>query len=145
MQLQPTPDLARALADAQAENRRLLRIIELKDEQIRLLNIRRFGPKGEKLSALQGALLFEEPSVTAQEVAQEAELPQPQKDQPVPRAKHPHPNHPGRERLPEHLERREEIIPDGPLHPVIPVGPVRVVVVVAVDKGMIDLAAQQRC
>lgn len=106
-----TIDLARKVADLEAENRRLLRIIELKDEQLRLATLRRFGPKGEKLSQLQTVLLLEEPSVTAQEVAQEAELPQPQKDQPLSRAKHPRPNHPGRERLPEHLERREEIIP----------------------------------
>jgi|OpeIllAssembly_1097287.scaffolds.fasta_scaffold36253_1 transposase len=108
----PTPaDLARKVADLEAENRRLLRIIQLKDEQLRLAILRRFGPKGEKLSQLQTVLLLEEPSVTAQEVAQEAELPQPQKDPPVPRAKHPRPHHPGRERLPEHLERREEVIP----------------------------------
>ena len=110
-QSQPTPDLAQALADAQTEIRRLLRIIELKDEQLRLATLRRFGPKGEKLSGLQAVLLLEEPSLTAQEVVQEAELPQPQKDQPAPRAKHPRPNHPGRERLPQHLERREEVIP----------------------------------
>jgi transposase len=110
MQLQPTPDLARNVADLEAENRRLLRIIELQKEEIRLINIRRFGPKGEKLSSLQGVLLLQEPSVSAQEVAQEAELPQEQKDQPLPRAKQPRPHHPGRERLPEHLERREEVI-----------------------------------
>jgi transposase len=110
MQLQPTPDLARKVADLEAENRRLLRIIELQKEEIRLINIRRFGPKGEKLSSLQGVLLLQEPSVSAQEVAQEAELPQEQKDQPLPRAKQPRPHHPGRERLPEHLERREEVI-----------------------------------
>ena len=114
MQLQPTPDLARKVADLEAENRRLLRIIELQKEEIRLINIKRFGPKGEKLSALQGALLLEEPSVSAQEVAHEAELPQEQKDQPVARAKQPRPHHPGREPLPEHLERREEIIPCRP-------------------------------
>ena len=78
--------------------------------EIRLLNIRRFGPKGEKLSSLQAVLLLEEPSVTAQEVAQEAELPPEQKEQPLPRAKQPRPNHPGRQRLPEHLERREEVV-----------------------------------
>jgi transposase len=110
MQSQPAPDLAQALAASQTENRRLLRVIELQKEEIRLLNIRRFGPKGEKLSSLQAVLLLEEPSVTAQEVAQEAELPQAQKEQPLPRAKQPRPNHPGRERLPEHLERREEVI-----------------------------------
>lgn len=111
MQLISATELARKVADLEAENRRLLRLVELKDEQLRLATLRRFGPKGEKLSGLQAVLLLEEPSVTAQEVAQEAELPQPQKDQPVPRAKHPRRNHPGREQLPEHLERREEIIP----------------------------------
>ena len=111
MQLQPTPDLAQALADAQSENRRLLRIIELQKEEIRLLNLQRFGPKCEKLSALQGVLLLEEPSLSAQEVAQEAERPPEQKEQPLPRAKQPRRHHPGREPLPEHLERREEIIP----------------------------------
>lgn len=111
MQLTSATELARKVADLEAENRRLLRLVELKDEQLRLATLRRFGPKGEKLSGLQAVLLLEEPSVTAQEVAQEAELPQPQKDQPVPRAKHPRRNHPGREQLPEHLERREEIIP----------------------------------
>ena len=111
IQFPTTADLARKVADLEAENRRLLRIIQLKDEQIRLATLRRFGPKGEKLSGLQAVLLLEEPSVTAQEVAQEAELPQEQKDQPVPRAKHPRPNHPGREPLPQHLERREEVIP----------------------------------
>jgi transposase len=110
MQSQSTPDLTQALADSQAEILRLLRIIDLQKEEIRLLNIRRFGPKGEKLSSAQACLLLEEPSVTANEVAREAELPQQQKDQPLPRAKQARPNHPGRERLPEHLERREEII-----------------------------------
>ena len=111
MQSQPTPDLARKVADLEAEIRRLLRIIQLQKEEIRLVNIKRFGPKGEKLSGLQGVLLLEEPSVTAQEVAREAELPQEQKDPPLPRAQQPRPHHPGREPLPEHLERREEVIP----------------------------------
>jgi transposase len=110
MQSQPTADLSQALADAQTEIRRLHRIIELQKEEIRLINIKRFGPKGEKLSGLQGVLLLQEVSVTAQEVAQEAELPPGQKDPPLPRAKQPRPNHPGRQRLPEHLERREEVM-----------------------------------
>jgi transposase len=110
MQSQSAPDLAQALAQAQAENLRLRRIIELQDEKIRFLNIRLFGPKGEKLSPAQVQLLLEEPSVTASEVATEAELPQDNKQDPLPRAKQPRSNHPGRERLPEHLERREEIV-----------------------------------
>jgi transposase len=106
-----TPDLAQALADSQAENRRLQRVIQLQDEKIRLLNIRLFGPKGEKLSPAQVQLLLDEASVTASEVAREADLPNAQKQNPLPRAKQPRLHHPGRERLPEHLERREEIIP----------------------------------
>jgi transposase len=111
MKSQPIPDLAQALADSQAENRRLQRIIQLQDEKIRLLNIRFFGPKGEKLSSAQVQLLLDEASLTGGEVAREAELPEAQKQNPLPRAKQPRPNHPGRERLPEHLERREEVIP----------------------------------
>ena len=109
-QSSPTPDLALALTESQAQIARLERIIQLKDEQIRLLNIRFFGPKGEKLSSLQVQLLLGETSVMAGEVAQEAELPPAQKLNPLPRAKQPRPNHPGREALPAHLERREQII-----------------------------------
>jgi hypothetical protein len=111
MTLTPASNLARKVADLEAEVRRLQRIIQLQKEEIRLINIKRFGPKGEKLSSLQGALLVEEPSVTSQELAQEAQRPQEQKAPPLPRAKQARPNHPGRERLPEHLERREEVIP----------------------------------
>ena len=110
-QSQSTPDQAQVLADLEAKVARLERIIQLKDEQIRLLNFRLFGPKSEKLSSAQVQLLLEEASVTAGEVAHEAELPEAQKHPPLPRAKQPRPNHPGRERLPEHLERREEILP----------------------------------
>lgn len=96
--------------DLQAEVARLGKIIQLKDEQIKLLNFRLFGPKSEKLSSAQMPLLLAEISLTAREVEQEAELPQKQKDHPLPKAKKPRPNHPGREKLAEHLERREEII-----------------------------------
>jgi transposase len=104
-------DLQTALAHAQSELARLQRILELKDEEIRLLNLRLFGPKGERLSPDQSQLLLDEISVMAGEVEQEAQRPQAQKENPLPRAKQPRPNHPGREPLPQHLERREEIIP----------------------------------
>jgi transposase len=110
-QSQSIPDQAQVLADLEAKVGRLERIIQLKDEQIRLRNFRLFGPKSEKLSSAQVQLLLDEVSVTAGEVAQEAELPEAQKHNPLPRAKQPRPNHPGRERLAEHLERRDEIIP----------------------------------
>src|SRR5271157_5883338 len=99
-----------ALADSQVEVARLHRVIQLKDEQIRLLNFRIFGPKGEKLSSAQIFLLLGEASLTAGEVQKEVELPEAQKQNPLPKAKQPRPNHPGRQHLPEHLERREEII-----------------------------------
>lgn len=117
MSLPQTPSeaaLQQALALAQAENLRLQKIIQLKDEQIRLLNFRFFGPRADKLSSAQMPLLLAEISLTAGEVDTEAELPQAQKQNPLPRAKAARPNHPGREKLPEHLERREEIIPCHP-------------------------------
>jgi transposase len=106
--LELTPQV---FADWQAEIARLNRLLELKDEQIRLLNLRFFGPKAEKLSSAQLTLLLDEPSVTAGEVQQEAQRPEAQQQNPLPQAKKARSNHPGRARLPETLERREEIIP----------------------------------
>jgi hypothetical protein len=102
--------------DLQAEVARQAKVIEdkdkllqIQDEKIRLLNLRLWGPKGEKLSPAQTALLFEEASVTAQEVQTEAARPVAEKENPLPKAKAPRPNHPGRHELPQHLERREQI------------------------------------
>lgn len=107
-------DVRQIFTDLQADNVRLQRIIQLKDEQIKLLNFRLFGPKGEKLSSAQIQLLLGEISFTAGEVDKEADRPEAQKQAPLPKAKTPRPNHPGRDPLPEHLERREEIIPCHP-------------------------------
>lgn len=104
-------DLQQALEKAQAENARLQRIIQLKDEEIRLLNYRRFGPKSEKLSSAQSLLLLDEVSVSAGEVEQEADRPESEKQPALPEARKPRSSHPGREPLPQHLERREETIP----------------------------------
>jgi transposase len=92
------------------EQARLQQIIALQAEQIRLLNFKFFGPKSEKLSAAQMELLQAEISLTAGEVDQEAERPETEKAAPRPKVKIPRPQHPGREPLPPHLERREEII-----------------------------------
>lgn len=109
--LETLPESARQVVqDLQGELARLQKIIDLKDEQIRLLNFRIFGPKSEKLSSAQIPLLLGEISLTAGEVEKEAELADTEKQNPLPKAKKPRPNHPGREKLPEHLERREEII-----------------------------------
>lgn len=104
-------DLQAKTTGLETENFRLQRLLQLKDEQIKLLNFRLFGPKSEKLSSAQMPLLLAEISLTAGEVATEAELPQAQKDAPLPKAKKSRPNHPGREPLAAHLERREEVIP----------------------------------
>jgi transposase len=89
-------------------------IIELQNQKIRLLNFKLWGPKGDTISPAQTALLFEEASVTSAEIQQEASLPPAQKENPLPRAKPLRTDHPGREKLPEHLERREVIIPCHP-------------------------------
>jgi len=99
----------------QAEILRLQTILKLKDEQIRLWTIEKWGPKADKLSQDQLALLPLELVVTAAEVEREAALPEAHKELPaVARAKKPRPNHPGRAPLPAHLERREVIIPCPP-------------------------------
>jgi transposase len=106
-----SPQVRQAFQDLQAENQRLQMVVKLQEEKIRLFNFRLWGPKGEKLSATQTLLLLEEASVTAQEVQQEDSQPVAAKDNPLPKARQPRPHHPGREKLPEHLERREQIIP----------------------------------
>jgi transposase len=104
-------DLRQALEQSESENGRLRKIIQLKDEHIRLLNFRIFGPKSEKLSPAQIPLLLQEISLMAGEVEQEAQRPEAQKPVSPPQPSKPRPNHPGRDKLPEHLERREEILP----------------------------------
>jgi transposase len=89
-------------------------IIELQDQKIRLLNFQLWGPKGETISPAQTAMLFDEASVTAAEIEQEAALPPEEKEKSPPRDRKPRAQHPGREKLPEHLERREVIIPCHP-------------------------------
>lgn len=111
--LNATPEqLRKAYEELQAENFRLQVVIKLKDEQIRLLNLEKWGPKADKLAPDQLALLSQELVVSAAEVEREATLPEAQKQ--LPKAKQPRPNHPGRAELPAHLERREVIIPCAP-------------------------------
>src|SRR6266705_2356903 len=104
-----------AYTSLQAENARLTQIIKLQDEEIRLLNLQRWGPKADKLSENQLALLPLEISVTPAEIEREAARPEKDKALPLqPKAKTPRANHPGRASLPAHLERREEILPCHP-------------------------------
>jgi len=105
--------------DQRLENKdRLLenkeKLLQIQDEKIRLLNLRLWGPKSEKISPAQTALLFQEASVSALEVQQEAQQAPEQRENPLPKAKAPRANHPGRQELPQHLERREVIVPCPP-------------------------------
>src|SRR5271170_1449790 len=116
-----TIEARQAFEGLQGENGRLTQvirtkdqIIELQEQKIRLLNFKLWGPKGETLSPAQTAMLFQEASVTSAEIQKEASQPPAQKENPLPRAKPARANHPGREKLPEHLERREVMIPCHP-------------------------------
>jgi transposase len=91
--------------------------IQALEETLRQERIARFGPRSETLSDLQLSLLDEEPSVTLDEVAAEAER------EPIPDAaatpspaalKRERNPHPGRRPLPAHLPRKEETIPCAP-------------------------------
>jgi transposase len=105
---------ADGLAGLPAEVARLQQIIEIQDQKIRLLNFQLWGPKGETISPAQTSMLFEEASVTSAEIEKEAELPPAQKENPRPGDRQPRAHHPGREKLPEQLERREVVIPCPP-------------------------------
>ncbi len=80
--------------------------IQALSEELRQQRIQRLGPRSETLSDLQLELLAEEePGVTRDEVEAEARR-EPIANLP-PRERKPHP---GRQRLPEHLPRVEEVI-----------------------------------
>ena len=75
--------------------------IQVLEEKLRQQRIKMFGPRSEKLSDLQLWLLEQEPSVSAEEVAAEAE--RPPVEQPASRRERK--QHPGRRKLPESLPR----------------------------------------
>jgi transposase len=81
-----------------------LRVLSLL-EQLRLLRIAKYGPRGESLSAAQLALFEEEPGATLDEVAAEAArgpLPEP--------ARKKRKKHPGRQTLPANLPRVVNVV-----------------------------------
>jgi transposase len=81
--------------------------IQVLEEQLRQRRIQMFGPKSETLNNLQLELLAGgEPSVTADEIEAEARR-EPVTKAPARERK----THPGRERLPEKLQRVEKVIP----------------------------------
>lgn len=101
-----TAEVRQFILDQQSELERLNTLLKARDEEIKLLNFRLFGPKSEKLSDEQMSFLFDEPGLTMDEVQKEADLPQSEKSKPLPRAKKQRKRNPGRDMLPKHLERR---------------------------------------
>ena len=101
--------------------------LKLREEQLRLMRLEKYGPKSEKLSPSQHLLLDLEPGVQAAEIDKEASLPESDKQldraaaeaaeaaagESKSKTKAPRyiKAHPGRSALPAHLERREVIIP----------------------------------
>ncbi len=79
--------------------------IQVLEERLRRHRIGILGPHSETLSDLQLELLIDfEPGVTGEEVEAEAKrgaVPQPERERKA---------HPGRQKLPEHLKRVEEVI-----------------------------------
>lgn len=91
--------------------------IQVLEEELRQLRIARFGPRSETLSDLQLSLLEEEPSVTRDEVAAEAErgpVDGAPADAPTAAPTRERKPHPGRQSLPAHLPRKEEIVSCSP-------------------------------
>ena len=85
--------------------------IQVLEERLRLDRIARYGKRSETLSDLQLQLLDLEPGVSSEEVEAESEREplQPQTPQDKSPSK-PRRKHPGRQELPSHLERVEQIV-----------------------------------
>jgi len=104
-----TGDQASARIEALEQENRLLRL------ELRLLRIKHFGASSEKLSDGQLELLEGEPSVEKAEVESEASLLPEAKEEADHQAKRSRQGiHPGREPLPAHLPRIEQIIACSP-------------------------------
>jgi transposase len=88
-------------------HRAVLKIASL-EEQLRLERIKKYGPSSEKLSNGQLELLDQEPGVSREEVQAESRR-EPLPDQPPARPRYRRP-HPGRQKLPAHLPRVEQVI-----------------------------------
>jgi transposase len=94
-------------------------IIEQLKEALRAERVERYGKRSKKLSDLQFQLLDLEPGVSGDEIETEiasGPLPDssertPEGNKPTEKQRRARQNHPGRNELPAHLERIEEIIP----------------------------------
>ena len=93
-----------------------LQLAELKiralEERLRLERIARYGKRSEKLSDLQLQLLDLEPGVSSEEVEAESQRDPltPDRNNDTSKPKRRNQNHPGRNQLPEHLERVSKVI-----------------------------------
>jgi transposase len=97
------------VSNQQALARSEMLVLKLKEE-LRLERIRKYGTRSEKLSDLQLQLLDLEPAVSREEIESEIDrgpLPDSAEDNQSRRGRK---HHPGRNELPAHLERVEEII-----------------------------------
>jgi transposase len=103
------PDPQRHIATLERELAWAHLKIQALTEELRQERILKYGPRSETLSSLQLELLDQEPGVSRNEVEAEACREPIVKSEP-----NPHPrSHPGRQRLPEHLPRVEEVIACG--------------------------------
>ena len=109
-----SPEARHELALLLDQNARLTAENSLLREQLRLLQIAKYGKRSEKLTDNQLSLLEGEPCVTSAEVETEAAVaqndPAAAQARPPRRQRKPNENHPGRVALPAHLERREVIV-----------------------------------
>ena len=92
--------------------------IQKLEEALRLERIKKYGVRSEKLSDLQLKLLDLEPAVSSDEVQGEIERgPLPgstESDKATDKQRRSRQNHPGRNKLPAHLERVDKIVPCAP-------------------------------
>ena len=109
--------------DAQLmRSQQALRMSEMRvqklEEELRLERIRKYGKQSEKLSDYQLKLLDLEPGVSGDEIQGEIErgpLPDAtESNKAADKQRRSRQNHPGRNELPEHLERVDKIIPCAP-------------------------------
>ena len=108
----------RVIAEKDARLRTYEMHVQKLEEELRLERIRKYGKPSERLSDLQLELLDREPAVSSDEVQAEAERgPLPgaaasaeQGNQPTEKQRRGRRFHPGRNQLPAHLERIEEIV-----------------------------------
>lgn len=111
-------ELVAALETSLGKVSELELLVRLREEQLRLARVDKYGPRSEKLSSSQIQLLDLEPGVKTEEVEAEAARPDGEKQvadtPPAPRRRIRSAYskaHPGRTPLPAHLPRVEVIIP----------------------------------